>query len=169
METDHLLPIAKIVGVHGVKGTIKVYSFAESLAIFTTDKPVLISRRKGGAEPFTLSWIKPHGRTVLFCLKEVENRSAAVQLVGRQIVIQRHLLPALDEGTYYWADLIGLAVFNSDGVYLGRLTSIVPTGSNDVYVVRSENNETLIPALASVVTEVNLAAKTMRVHLPAGL
>ena len=83
--------------------------------------------------------------------------------------MDRTLLPELASDTYYWADLIGLSVYTTQGDYLGRLTSILPTGSNDVYIVRTEDRETLVPALASVVCSVDLANQTMRVKLPEGL
>ena len=70
-------------------------------------------------------------------------------------------------------DLIGLSVYTIDGDCLGRIDSIIPTGSNDVYVVKNmvdgKENEVLIPALESVVVEVDLNREIMRVDLPEGL
>ncbi len=83
---------------------------------------------------------------------------------------QRECLPELEEeDTYYWVDLIGLSVFAVCGEYLGRIHSIFPTGSNDVFVVKDENREILVPALASVVVDVDLEGRTVRVDLPEGL
>ena len=62
-----------------------------------------------------------------------------------------------------------MEVFTQDGVFLGRLESILPTGSNDVYVVRQADRETLVPALASVVRRVDTDRRRMEVALPDGL
>lgn len=60
-------------------------------------------------------------------------------------------------------------VYTVDSRYLGQIKSIIPTGSNDVYVVNDEKVETLVPALKHVILDVDLAANTMRVELPEGL
>ena len=83
--------------------------------------------------------------------------------------MEKSRLPALEEGTYYWSDLIGLDVHATDGRFLGKIASIFRTGSNDVYVTRDEDRETLIPALVSVVKSVDLETGRMTVDLPEGL
>ena len=87
--------------------------------------------------------------------------------------IERKRLPEPEEDTYYWSDLIGLSVFSEQGQSLGKIKTIMRTGSNDVYVVQDrsdgETRETLVPALKSVVLEVNLEQRTMHVILPEGL
>jgi 16S rRNA processing protein RimM len=65
--------------------------------------------------------------------------------------------------------LIGIEVVTTTGEILGRIESIIETGSNDVYVVKSDENEVLIPALESVVLDVDLEHKRMQVDLPEGL
>ena len=83
--------------------------------------------------------------------------------------IEKATLPEAEQDTYYWHQIIGLDVFTVDGRRLGQVTAILPTGSNDVYVVREGKKEILIPALESVVVDVDLTAKALRVDLPEGL
>jgi len=106
---------------------------------------------------------------VLLTLKGVATADEARELVGAELFVDSGLLPELDEGTYYWFDIIGLSVFAPDKTYLGRIESIIATGGNDVYVARHQGNEILIPALESVVLGVDLKRKVMRVDLPEGL
>jgi 16S rRNA processing protein RimM len=87
----------------------------------------------------------------------------------RRPAIEKAKLPALEAGVYYWNDLIGLKVFTTEDQYLGRLESIIETGANDVYVVKGDAREILIPALKSVVHTIDIDAKIMRVELPDGL
>jgi 16S rRNA processing protein RimM len=75
----------------------------------------------------------------------------------------------LENGSYYWIDLIGIEVYTAEDDYLGRIESIIETGSNDVYVVKDKKKEVLIPALKSVVTDIDLSQKRMQVDLPDGL
>lgn len=173
VEKNGFLLIGKIVGVHGVKGNLKVYSFAESLSTFEPGSSILAIDQKGLESTHTIKWVKPHHRVILLSLEGIASRSLAEALVGSGLFIEKARLPKLDGGSYYWFDLIGLSVYTTDDQYLGRVESIMTTGSNDVYVVKNpdkdQDNEILIPALASVVLEIDIDHKTMRVDLPAGL
>lgn len=173
MEKKGLLLIGKVVGVHGLKGNIKVYSYAESLSVFKPGSQLVLKTVGGGKKLYTVNWVKPHSKTILLSLKEVENRDLAEALVGSELFIERASLPELEDGTYYWFDIIGLSVFTVEGEYIGSVDSVFPTGSNDVFVVkdpeRGSSYEKLIPVLGSVVISIDLEKKTMQVDLPEGL
>jgi 16S rRNA processing protein RimM len=173
VEKKGFLFIGKIVGVHGVKGNVKIYSYAESLSAFKPGSLLLLKHNKGWEKTYSIKWIKPHTRSILLSLKGINNRTQAEGLIGSELYIKKSSLPALEEGTYYWFDIIGLSVFTVAGEYIGRVESIMPTGSNDVFVVKDitkgHDKETLIPALESVVKSIDLKLKTMRVDLPEGL
>ena len=173
MENDGFLPIGKIVGAHGVNGNLKVCSYAESMSVF---KPnfLILAIHAGKIEKYlAIKWAKPHGKSILLSFKGVEDRNTAETLIGAELFIERTALPELEEGVYYWTDIIGLSVFTTDNKYIGRVESIMATGSNDVYVVKDpnkeNNNETLIPAIESVVLEIDFEQKRIRVNLPEGL
>jgi 16S rRNA processing protein RimM len=106
-------------------------------------------------------------------LEGIENRDVAETLIGSELFVKRDSFPKLVDGSYYWFDIIGLAVFTNDEKYIGRVESIIPTGSNDVYVVKDaqkdRDNEILIPAIESAVLEIDLEQKRMIVDLPEGL
>jgi 16S rRNA processing protein RimM len=77
-------------------------------------------------------------------------------LVGNELCLKRCNLPKLTEDEYYWSDLIGLQVETDDGILLGVIFDIFETGSSDIYVVRNEKREYLIPAIGDVVKQVDL-------------
>jgi len=161
--------IGKIVGAHGTQGANKIRSYADSLAVFNSGRRVLIRNPLGQEKRYEINWVKPHQRTPLLSLQGVISRTQAEALIGSELYIQKSDLPELEDGTFYWFDLIGLDVYTTDERYLGRLESIIPTGSNDVYTVRNGKKEVLIPALETVVREVDLVQNRMRVDLPEGL
>jgi 16S rRNA processing protein RimM len=173
VKKNGFISVGKIVGVHGLNGTSKVYSYAESLSVFQPNGSILLRTATGQEKKYEIKWAKPHTRVILLALKGVTNRSQAEKLIGCELYIDKAKLPELEEGTYYWFDIIGLSVFTVDENYLGRVESIIPTGSNDVYVVKNpdkdEKNEVLIPALESVILEIDLKRQVMRVDLPEGL
>jgi 16S rRNA processing protein RimM len=161
--------MAKIVGVHGVTGTNKIFSYAESLSIFTPGLSILVCRPDGLERNYEINWVKPHARVALLSLNGVTNRDQAKALVGSELYFEKARLPKLAEGVYYWFDLIGLQVYTAENKYIGRLDSIIDTGSNDVYVVRCNQKEILIPAIESVILSIDIEQKQMRVELPEGL
>lgn len=173
MGKNGFLPVGKIVGAHGIKGNIKVYSYAESLSVFEPGSSILVINAKGSEKTYKINWVKPHTRYFLLSLKGIESLDSVKTLIGSELFIEKADLPELEDGSYYWFDIIGLSVFTTDEQYLGKIESIISTGSNDVFVVKDPNkeqeNETLIPALESVVLEIDFKLKTMRVDLPEGL
>ena len=161
--------VGKIVGAHGVKGTSKISADVESLTIFKPDTALLVCSPDGSETRYEIDWVKPHSRGALLAFKDVTSRDQAKTLVGSGLYIERNRLPKLEDGAYYWFDLIGLKVYTSDDQYLGRLDSIIETGANDVYVVNKDDREILIPALKSVVRSIDIESKIMQVELPEGL
>jgi len=165
--------VGKIVGTHGIKGVIKVYSYAESLAIYKAGRFLATRTPDGYWKRYKILWAKPHKKVILLSLSEICDINLAKTLAGAEIFIKKDVLPDLEDGTYYWFDLIGLDVYSACNNYLGQINSIIPTGSNDVYVVRNssklQNTEVLVPAIESVVKSIDLKSKIMRVDLPEGL
>lgn len=167
-ESGYLL-IGSITGVHGIRGMLRVWSYAESPSVFDPGCPIFLKREKGSQERYIIRSAAPRKRGVLLSLEGVSDRSEAESLVGAELFIEKSRLPELEEDTYYWDDLVGLSVVTMEGEFLGHITTIIPTGSNDVYVVRDGRRETMIPAIGSVVISVSLEDRTMQVSLPEGL
>ncbi|MCP4350981.1 MAG: 16S rRNA processing protein RimM [Desulfobacterales bacterium] len=168
-KTD-LIPIGKVKGAHGIRGVIRVWPYTESLSFFEPGSSFLMRNAEGVEKRCEIEWAKPYKKgSALFSLKGTEGREMADALAGFEFFIEKSELPELEEGTYYWTDLIGLSVFTTNGECIGCIESVIPTGSNDVYVVKDKDNELLIPAMESVVIEIDLSNKTMRVDLPEGL
>jgi len=165
--------IGKVAGVHGIRGNLKVVSYAESQDIFETDRPFLVVDARGASHSYTIDWVKPHNRGLIMSFHGIQDRDDAETLLQAEIYIKRSDLPDLEEDTYYWFELIGLSVVDSDGNFLGRIESVLETGSNDVYVVKDKDREAsyevLVPALGSVVRSVDLELGVMTVELPDGL
>ena len=161
--------IGKIVGIHGIKGTSKLRSYAESLSVFSPGNSILFRDLLGRETSYEIHWVKPHTGTPLVSFKGIANRDQAKTLIGAELFIPQSELPELDEDTYYWVDLIGIEVYTTTEEFLGRIESILETGSNDVYVVKKHETEVLIPALESVVLDIDLEHNRMQVDLPEGL
>jgi 16S rRNA processing protein RimM len=169
MENDRFISIGKITGFHGFKGALKLQPYVESMDFFKPETQICVRTINGEFFRFTIDWIKPHKKGFLLLFKEACSFDECQRLVNAELIIERKRMPEPEEGDYYWVDLIGLSVFTMEGVFLGILEFIFPTGSNDIFVVKNEKTEKLIPALESVVKKIDLVGKTMYVQLPEGL
>lgn len=160
--------MGKVVGVHGIKGWLKVQSFAESVEPFRAGRRVGVRRSGSGMAAYTVRDVRPHKNSLRLALESVETRNAAEALVGAELLIDRAELPELEEDRWYWCDLIGLSVYEAE-VYIGRVQTIFATGSNDVLVVARGDRERLIPVIESVVRRIDLDNQMIEVELPEGL
>ncbi len=153
--------MGQVAAPFGVHGWIKVRPFTEALDALL-DYPVWWLGRHGEWLEFPVLEGRVHAKGLIALLRGCPDRDAAGGLKGSQIAVPRAQLPAAPQDQYYWADLIGLRVVNTQGVDLGRVAEMLETGANDVLVVRGER-ERLIPFIGPVVLEVSLAHGTLRV------
>jgi 16S rRNA processing protein RimM len=153
------LMIGIIGAPHGINGAMRlriVSDFPERLAslthVYLGDEPQRRRLRSlRGASPSTI-----------FEVAGVTSRNEAGLYRGMPPYIDIRDAKPLDEGEYYWHQLIDMAVFTPDGEPLGALTSILQTGANDVYVVtRPDGSELLLPALKEIVLDIDVPNKRM--------
>ena len=164
MNNQQLVPMGKIIGAHGRTGVVKVLSYAESPEIFTHNEPIFLKSPQGEIQKRIVRWVKPHHRHILLALKGVNNRDAAGFFKAFELLIHRDRLPELEDGTYYWCDLMGMTVIDAEGDYLGIIERIIDTGAHDVYVVKDGKKEILLPAVGSVIDRVDLKKRCMHVN-----
>jgi len=169
VDKSGFVAIGKVVGAHGLKGAVKVYPYSESTAALESGNPILVSDSRGNERFCTVNRVNPGGRVRLVFFDDISDRNLAEALVGSELYFEKARLPDPEDGSFYWFDLIGMSVYTIDDEFLGRLESILETGSNDVYVVKHGDDEILIPALESVVRKIDIKNKLMRVDLPEGL
>ena len=154
--------LGRIVGLFGVRGWIKVYSYTEPREAVLDYRDWLLGR-DGDWQWVELAEGKRHGKAVIARLEGIDDRDAAAELIGSDIGVDRDALPEPEEGHYYWADLEGLAVVHRDGSELGRVACLMATGANDVLVVDGPV-ERLIPFVpGTVILDVDLARGVIRV------
>ena len=167
---DEKLIIGKVSGVYGVHGWIKVFSETDPREGIAGYNPWYLAKDNqgaGGWREYELETCRPHARTIIAKLAGVDDRDAAMQLIGALISIRPEQLRGLGKDEYYWRDLIGLRVVNSEGVELGTVRRLLETGANDVLVVSSGEpgaREHLLPwTPGRAILEVDLDHGVMRV------
>ena len=121
-------------------------------------------------EPQTLTGARPHQAGLLIKLKGIDTPEAAGQLRNQWVYIKSSDAPPLPEGKIYQHEMFGFQVVDENDQPLGELVEILETGANNVYVVRNNSgHELLLPAIPSVVLNIDPTRRLMRVHLLEGL
>lgn len=166
--------IGKLGSTYGIRGWLRVFSSTEYTESIFDYQPWFI--QKGGQwQQVTLESWRRHNQDLILKLKGVDDREAAHMLTNLEIAVDSEQLPALDEGDYYWKDLIGCQVVNTSGYALGHVVDMMETGSNDVLVVKANlkdafgMKERLIPFLDElVIKQVDIAAQRIEVDWDPG-
>ncbi|WP_133128733.1 ribosome maturation factor RimM [Legionella nagasakiensis] len=142
---DEWVIVGKFGRPHGIKGLITVISFTEPRENIIHYMPWHTQTKKGW-QPLALEYVDVNNKLILAQLECCHDREQAAHLTNVDIAVRRAQLPELEAGEYYWHQLIGMNVINRQGIILGMVSEIMPTGSNDVLVV-SGQRRFLIPYL----------------------
>lgn len=171
MKTSRWVPVGRITRTHGVRGAVVIAAYGETLGECNADERLFVcSETVSIPRPLTVEEIRPHGRQWRVRFREVKSREAAESLVGLEIGVPEEQLPPLEEGEYYYYQLIGLKVETAAGRLLGTLQGIMEGPGHDVYVVVDEHGrEWLLPAVSDVIRTIDLEGGRLVVDPPAGL
>jgi 16S rRNA processing protein RimM len=166
------LGIGRVVGVHGLRGELKVEILTEDPHRFGLLEQVFIGLEDEDPVSWPLEGYRLHKGRALLKLGNCDDRTTAETLRGVLIQVPLEEALPLEEGQYFEHQVIGLDVWTADGEYLGEVTEILYTGANEVYVIGStgpEGRELLIPATEEVVLEIDLEGGRLVVELLEGL
>lgn len=165
-QSIRFLVVGRLLGPVGVSGDLR----AQLLTDFPERFPDLRTVHLGdNLRPYRVVWARLEGGTAVLHLSGVDDVAAAQGLANQDVQIPIDAAAELPADQYFWHQILGLAVWSDDGVYLGTVVEVMRTGSNDVYLVRNGTRDALIPAIEDVVREVDLEQRRMIVHLLPGL
>ncbi len=153
----------------GINGWIRLFSFTEPALNITEYRRFLVGPALGRGE-LVMDQVREQGNELVAHFQGYDSPEAAQELVGAELQVVASDLPTLENGDYYWHQLIGLTVVNSKKQVLGRVARLLATGANDVLVVKAteasiDDHERLIPYLRdTVVKKVDLDKKLIEVE-----
>jgi 16S rRNA processing protein RimM len=180
---DAFLIVARVLRAHGTAGEVACEIITEFPERFARTKRLFLAppAAPGRIEPAPDAAPQPMGvvrarvaphrghAEVILQLDGVADRDAAEQLRGWLVQVPKTEAWKLPRGRYYWHQIVGLRVLTTDGEEIGTVAEILETGANDVYVVKGDGGERLIPAIKQVVTEIAPERGEMVVELLPGM
>lgn len=168
-DRENLLLMGKVLRPHGLGGHLRVSSYARSEESFLRAGKVLFRTRAGDPVERAVQSVHPHKGVLLMKVEGIDSLEEAEPCRGADILVRRDAVGSEGEDEYFWHEIIGLGVYLNTGAYVGEVSHILPTGGYDLYVVRREGSEVLIPAVHEVVKEIDLAHRRMIVSDAVGL
>lgn len=145
--------MAEVLRPHGLRGELRVHAFAAGAPNLQRG-----SRVYAGDRQLTITASREDRGAWLLTFSGVTDRQAAEALRGALLEAPDDAIRRDDPESYFLYELIGLEVVTPEGRSLGRVTEVLQPGANDVYVVDGPAGEVLVPAIADVVQQVDLAA-----------
>ena len=174
---DDAVELGRFLDAWGIKGWVHVQPHsADTRALFESQDWFLLppeARFGRGFSAFSgpvrvnVAEIKVHADGIVARLNKVDDRSGAEALKGARIHVPRSAFPPAEDGEYYWVDLIGLDVVNREGVHLGVVRDLLPTGPTSVLVMEytetvdgvEKTAERMVPFVAAYIDDVDLKAR----------
>ena len=166
---EEYFEIGQIVNTSGLKGVVKVKPFTDDIKKFNNFKTIYVSVKNKLIE-FEIENVRLNKNMVFLKLKGIDSIEEAENYRNYYLKIKRDKEEVLEKDSYYIVDIIGCMVYTDNNKTLGRVDDVFSTGSNDVYVVKSDDGrQILIPAIKDVIKNVDINSKTIIVHLIDGL
>ena len=172
------IEVGRIVDAWGIKGWFKVLSHSpDPEALFSSKRWYLLPAERGaktfeGCGLLRVREAKTHSGTVVASAQDIDERNAAETLRHARVFVARSSFPSTQADEYYWVDLIGLDVFNRQGLLLGQVKDLMSTGPQTVLVVQlgtpsaptpTPVAEHLIPFVSAFVDQVDLSSRRITV------
>ena len=174
---DDAVELGRVLDAWGIKGWVRIQPHsADTSALFQSADWFLQPPEARFARGFSafsgpvsvhVAEIKTHSDGIVARLEGVDDRSAAEALKGVRISVPRSAFPPAADGEFYWVDLIGLDVVNREGVHLGVVRDLMPTGPTSVLVMEytetvdgvDKTAERMVPFVAAYIDDVDLKAR----------
>ena len=152
--SDNKICLGAVVGVHGIKGEVKVKSFSDNEKNLTRYGDVT---NEAGDKKFSLKIVGHSKELLRVKVKGVDDRNTAETLVGTAFYVNRDLLPDLKEDEFYHTDLIGLEVRNSSGENIGEVNALYNFGAGDIIELKLNNGSLeMLPFTEAYVPTINI-------------
>lgn len=168
MDSVEYFEIGKIVNTQGLHGDLRILPVTDEPKRFLDLKEVIVDNGKSKSI-YKIERVWFHKNFVIIKFYEISDMTSAEKLKGTSIKIDRKEALPLNKDEYYISDLYDMDVYTDENEYLGKIDDIIFTASNDVYQVKCDGKNILLPAIKQCILNVDLNSRKMTVHLMEGL
>jgi len=166
---EEIFKIGTISSTHGVRGEVKVFPTTDDAKRFSRLKEVLLGD-ENNLRTINVENVKYFKNMVIVKFKEYNSLNDVEALKGKNIYVTRDNAVKLEKNEYFIADLVGIKCIDEKRNISGILEDVMPTGANDVYIIKLEDSrELLLPAIKDCILEVDVEAREMKINILEGL
>lgn len=159
------IKIGKIVNTVGLKGEVKVYNYSDRSEIYENTSHIYVENDLTAVES-----VRVQKNMVILKLEGISDRDRAEALRGRELYVTEEDLLELPQGQYYVRDIIGMAVREENGTFLGEVTDVIQNTAQDIFEVQKQGGKkVLIPKVDEFVLNIDIEKKEILVRLIDGL
>ena len=166
---EDLLRVGVISSTHGIKGEVKVFPTTDDMNRFKKLKNIILDT---GKEQLNLEIenVKFFKQFTILKFKGFDNINEIEKYKGKDLYVTRENAVPLEEHEFFICDLIDCIGYEEDGKELGRLTEVMQTGANDVFVFQTANGkEVLVPYIEQCVRKIDIESKRIELSLLPGM
>lgn len=170
MQLDDYYQLGYIVKPHGLQGALQLFLDVDFPEDYQNLESVFLLPSKAGAlVPFFVEYINIQDQRTIVKFEEIDTIEQATDLVKAEVYLPLDQLPALEEGQFYYHEIIGFSVHDQQAGRLGVVKDIYTSNYQDLIAMEYQQQEVLIPISDEIVLEVNRADKLIVTNLPDGL
>lgn len=158
------IPVGRVTRTHGLKGELKFFPADQDDLVVQNDQRIRL-----GEATFKIKSVRGAKSPFIVKFEGIDSIEAAQILSGQEVLVAKEDFESLPDGEYYRFEIEGLKAFDDTGKYYGVIEDVIATGSNDVYVVREDGKEWLVPMIDSVVQSIDLEQGKLIFHCVEGL
>ncbi|WP_053219690.1 ribosome maturation factor RimM [Virgibacillus senegalensis] len=168
--SEEMFNVGKIVNTHGIKGEVKVLRITDFDERFEIGSRLYWSDGKNSLTALTVDGHRRHKNFDLLHFSGYDSLNDAEPLKNGMLQVKAEQLEPLEEGEFYYHEVIGCEVYTEGGDYLGKIKEILSPGANDVWVVsRKGKKDLLIPYIEEIVKTIDVEQKRVTIEPMEGL
>lgn len=165
----HYVELGRLGKPHGVRGELRFLPHAFPCPTLQKGLAVLLQKEDGDARPFTVERVRRRAPLLLVRFQGIASLEQAQALCNAVVAVEACWLPPVQEGEFYYYQMIGLQVLTTAGEDVGRIDQVFFSGGHDVWVVRQGKNEHLIPVTEEIVRSIDVAGGRVVIEPMEGL
>lgn len=156
------LQAGQIVSTHGIRGEVRFQPWCDGADFLKKFKKLYTD--ENGSDFFEIKSVKDHGNVIILKIGGVDNANDAIKIKGTVLYIKREDAK-IPEGRYFIAELIDCTVVDSDdeNTVYGKISDVSQTGANDVWHIKKDGKEYLIPAIPDVLKSVDVVKGIVKI------
>lgn len=169
MDPARLIPLGRVVNTHGVRGEIRLLPYAFPCQTLAKGLTVFLQEKDGAVHPYTIVSLRSHRPFVLLKLETIDSLELAESLREKVLAVEESVLPAIQEGEFYYYQVIGLPVRTTAGRNIGVISQVFFSGGHDIWVVQEGEKEYLIPVTEEIVRVIDIPGRQIVIEPLEGL